>query len=498
MTGRTVGPPPPTSPRPAAEAGAVRREGKGGLREEDAAMRLDRGGRAPGPDANVRLDRMGGLRGLDGPLLDRRGFLRMAGGLSVAAGAAALPGCTRGGRGAAASRPIRFGAVSSQSGSLAGFGESDAFVFQQVRQELKDGLEIGGDRHPVEIRVRDNASDPARAGEVARDLIDGGIDLMVVAGAPETVNPVSDACERAGVPCLSSSAPWQPWYFGRQKDPAHPQPFQWTYHFFWGLEDIIRVFGGLWQQIDNDQTIAGLFALNADGDAWADPARGLPGAFKPRGYRFAPVPRFPDLNDNFDAQIDACTDGRADILTGNPQPPDFATFWNQASRRRYRPVVASVGKALLFPAFVEVLTPNASGLATEVWWHPSWPFRSSLTGQTCAQLAADYTRQTYRQWSQPLGPMHAAFEVAVAALKRAGVGDRRAIVDAIRSTDMQTVVGHLAWGRDRGLPPTVARSPLVGGQWRQGRDFPFDLVLVSNADYPQIPVASRLQPLGTV
>jgi branched-chain amino acid transport system substrate-binding protein len=171
----------------------------------------------------------------------RRGFLRMAGGLSAAAGLAALPGCSSGGGGAAASRPIRFGAVSSQSGSLAGFGQSDAFVFQQIRQELRDGLRIGGSSHPVEIRVRDNASDPDRAGEVAGDLIDGEIDLMVVAGAPETVNPVADACERAGVPCLSSSAPWQPWYFGRQKDPAHPRNFQWTYHFFWGLEDIIRV-----------------------------------------------------------------------------------------------------------------------------------------------------------------------------------------------------------------------------------------------------------------
>src|SRR6266508_2436841 len=253
--------------------------------------------------------------------LGRRGFLRMAGGLSAAAGLAALPGCSSGGGGAAASRPIRFGAVSSQSGSLAGFGQADAFVFQQVRQELKDGLRVGGSSHPVEILVRDNASDPDRAGEVARDLIESDIDLMVVAGAPETVNPVADACERAGVSCLSSSAPWQPWYFGRQKDPAHPQSFQWTYHFFWGLEDIIRVFGGLWQQVDNDQTIAGLFALNADGDAWADPARGLPGAFKPRGYRFAPVPRFPDLNDNFDAQISSCMGGKADILTGNPQPP---------------------------------------------------------------------------------------------------------------------------------------------------------------------------------
>jgi branched-chain amino acid transport system substrate-binding protein len=388
--------------------------------------------------------------------------------------------------------------VSSQSGSLAGFGESDAFVFGQVRETLKDGLKIGGRSYPVEIRVRDNASDPARAKEVAGDLIDGGVDMMVVAGAPETVNPVADACERAGVPCLSSSAPWQPWFFGRQKDPAHPRRFRWTYHFFWGLEDIIRVFGGLWEQIPNDRTIAGLFALNADGDAWADPQRGLPSAFRPRGFRFASIPRFKDLNDNFDEQIQACLNGNAEILTGNPQPPDFATFWNQASRKGFRPVVATVGKALLFPAFVEVLTPNAAGLATEVWWHPTWPFRSSLTGQSCAELAAEYTKRTYRQWTQPLGPMHAAFEVAANALRRAGIGDRQAIVDALRSTDMNTVVGHLAWGKDKQLPPTVARSPLVGGQWRPGRDFPFDLAVVSNPGYPQIPVAGRIQPLGQV
>jgi branched-chain amino acid transport system substrate-binding protein len=431
--------------------------------------------------------------------IDRRRFLRAAGGLTAAAGLAALPsGCISSGGSAPSSRVIRFGAVSSQSGSLAGFGESDAFVFGQVRETLKDGLKIGGRSYPVEIRVRDNASDPARAKEVAGDLIDGGVDMMVVAGAPETVNPVADACERAGVPCLSSSAPWQPWFFGRQKDPAHPRQFRWTYHFFWGLEDIIRVFGALWEQIPNDRTIAGLFALNADGDAWADPQRGLPSAFRPRGFRFADIPRFKDLNDNFDEQIQACLDGRAEILTGNPQPPDFATFWNQASRKGFRPVVATVGKALLFPAFVEVLTPNAAGLATEVWWHPTWPFRSSLTGQTCAELASEYTGRTYRQWTQPLGPMHAVFEVAANALRRAGVGDRQAIVDALRSTDMNTVVGHLAWGKDKQLPPTVARSPLVGGQWRPGRDFPFDLAVVSNPGYPQIPVAGRIQPLGQV
>src|SRR2546427_2199042 len=37
------------------------------------------------------------------------------------------------------------------------------------------------------------------------------------------------------------------WFFGRGGDPA--KGFKWTYHFFWGLEDIIGVFTDLWQTV---------------------------------------------------------------------------------------------------------------------------------------------------------------------------------------------------------------------------------------------------------
>jgi hypothetical protein len=49
---------------------------------------------------------------------------------------------------------------------------------------------------------------------VAADLIlTDEVDLILVASTPETTNPVSDQCEIYEVPCISTVAPWQPWFF---------------------------------------------------------------------------------------------------------------------------------------------------------------------------------------------------------------------------------------------------------------------------------------------
>src|SRR3546814_3541774 len=49
------------------------------------------------------------------------------------------------------------------------------------------------------------------------------------------------------------------------------------------------------------------------------------------------------------------------------------------------------------------------------------------------------------------------------------------------SSDL-TVVGPIAWGK--GPVKNVAKTPLVGGQWRQGGAFKYDLVITSNETAP--------------
>lgn len=398
---------------------------------------------------------------------------------------------------AAAGRAIKIGYVSPATGPLALFAEADQFIFDGVRKAIGAGVPVGGSIHPIEIIAKDSQSDPNRAATVALELITGdGIDLMLVASTPETTNPVSDQCEANGVPCLSTVAPWQPWFFARQKDPANPKPFDWTYHFFWGLEDIIAVFLDMWGQVTTNKKIGAIWPNDGDGNAWGDPKLGFPPAFASAGYGLTDPGRYQDLTDDFSAQISQFKTAGVEIVTGVPIPPDFTTFWTQAAQQGFKPKVASVGKALLFPQAVAALGDLGEGLSTEVWWSPMHPFTSSLTKDTAAAVAADYTATTNKQWTQPIGFGHALFEIAVDALKRtSNVDDKAALRDAIAATKLDTIVGPIEF---TGQPfKNIAKTPLVGGQWRKGTNDPYDLVIVSNKEHPEIPAAGTLQPIGS-
>jgi branched-chain amino acid transport system substrate-binding protein len=422
--------------------------------------------------------------------LSRRGLLRASAGAAVAGGVAAWPI----GRSLGADREIKLGFVSPRTGPLAGFGEADEFVIGGLDKVFKQGVAIGSKRHPIRLLVKDSQSSPNRAAEVASELIlKDKVDLVLVGSTPETTNPVGDQCELNEVPCISSIAPWQPWFFGRNGDPK--TGFKWTYHFFWGLEDIIDVFTDMWQALPTNKKVGALWPNDGDGRAWGDHERGFLPALRKLGFEMVDPGFFKPLLDDFSTQITAFKNAGADIVTGVVIPPDFTTFWTQARQQGFRPKAVTVGKALLFPRSVEALGPIGEGLTTEVWWSPSHPFKSSLTGVSSRDFAAAYTAQTKKQWTQPMGFVHALFEVGLDALSRsATAGDRASLRDAIKSTNKNTIVGAVAWGK--GPVPNVAKTPLVGGQWTKGQQFPYDLVIVNNKRAPSIPTGGTLKVMA--
>lgn len=388
-------------------------------------------------------------------------------------------------------RTIKIGYVSPQTGPLAAFGEADGFVLETIREFLKDGVDTGGTVHPVEIIVQDSQSDPNRAAEVAADLIlRDEVDLILVASTPETTNPVSDQCEVYEVPCISTVAPWQPWFF-RNPDAAASGGYKWTYHFFWGLEDIIAVFLDLWNSQETNKVVGALWPNDGDGLAWSSPEVGFPPALEAAGYTIVDPGRYENLKDDFSAEITVFKENDVQIVTGVMLPPDLGTFLTQASQQGFNPRMFTVGKAALFPSVVQSISDNlGENLTTEIWWTPSHPFTSSLTGQTAGELGAAYTAATENQWTQPIGFAHALFEVAVDVLKRtADLDDKATLVTAITETDLDTIVGHISW-KD-GPVPNVAKTPLVGGQWQSGGDWPLDLVITSNTLFPDIEIAGE-------
>jgi branched-chain amino acid transport system substrate-binding protein len=443
--------------------------------------------------------------------ITRRDFLKAAGIGGVALGAAgglggALAACGSSGTssstsssGGASGREIKVGFVAPLSGPLAAFGESDQYCVTRWEEAVKGGITCGdGKVHPIKIIVKDSQSDSNRAATVAGDLItNDGVDIMMVASTPDTVNPVADQAEALAVPCVSNDCPWESYYFGRGATPD--KPFKWTYHAFWGLEDVAPTFMGIWNQLTTNKLIGEMWPNDADGLAHANAKTGMPPFLKAGGYKFIDGGRYQDGTQDFTSNISKFKSGGATILNGVMIPPDFANFWKQSRQQGWHPVAATVGKAMLFPSAMEAIGSIAYGLTTEVWWSASHPFKSSLTGETCQQIADDFTKRTGKQWTQPL--MHyEVFEVVADALKRTtNVDDKESIIKAVSETNLDTLCGHITWsGSPLNPVKNVCRTPLVAGMWVKGTTYPFELQVVDSSHAKAAPFNVDIPETGKV
>lgn len=398
-------------------------------------------------------------------------------------------------------RVIKIGFVSPRTGPIAAFADADDYVLSGIRKAVAKGITVAGRNHQVQIIPKDSRSDPNRASEVASELIKSDkIDLMCTANTGDTVNPVSDQCELNGVPAVTSDAPWQAYFFGRQGDPA--KGFDWTYHFFWGVEDLIGVYLDMWNTIPTNKVVGALWPNDNEGIAFSDAERGFPAALKQKGFKLIDLGRFENSLTDYSAQIRAFKDAKVEILTGVVVPPAFSTFWSQAAQQGFRPKIATPAKSVLFPASVNALGDRADGLTTEVWWSPYHPFKSGLTGQSSAELVQDAEKYMNKQWTQPMGFKHAMFEVAIDVLKRTkNIDSPDSVLEAIKSTNYNSVVGHVQWNPKGQANPVknVCRTPLVGGQWVRGKKYKYDLVLV-NSNWAKwaanIPTQAKMKSLA--
>jgi len=427
----------------------------------------------------------------------RRQFL--SAGLGVVGLAAASPllsackGSSGGGASGSSAGTLKIGFVSPRTGPAAGFGEPDAYVLGLARKAFENGIEVGGKRYSVVVIDKDGQSDPARGAAVANDLIHSDqVDLMLTTSTPETTNPVSDACEAAGIPCVSTVVPWEAWYFGRGAKPGQPSPFTFTYHFCFGVQQFANAYTTMWPQVPTNKKVGVMWPNDADGNAIR---ASLGPLLEKAGYTIVDPGAYADGTNDYSAQIAKFKAEDCQIFNTFPIPPDFATFWQQASQQGYKPKIAQIAKTGLFPSQVEALGATGEGLASGEYWGPTWPYTSTLTNIKAADLASGYETQSSKEWNQQLGPSMALFDVANALFKASSnPKDKQAVAKTMASLSVDTVIGKLEWGK--GPVANVVATPIIGGQWVKGSKYPLDFVVVENSNDPNVPVAATLQPYG--
>jgi len=408
----------------------------------------------------------------------RREFIKKTGVVGAAIGASAISPALTKSVFAANRDHILIGHPSSLTGPLAGLGEPTSWVTDRIVNEInKDGgiyIKEAGKKLPIKVKIVDVESNPNKASEMASRLImRDKIDLMLVMYTPDVVNPVSAVCERFEMPCVCLGVPVEAWLTGG--------PYRWNFMSFFTIDGWTDLYIDTWDKYaaETNKVVGGLFPNDPDGTTMAPIFNKKLSA---RGYQFVDPGRFPYFSKDFSSTINQFKSEKVDIITGALILPDWATVWRQCHQTGFVPKIATIGKALLFPTGLETLGGDIGhGLTCEVWWSRYHPFKSSITGETPAQLCDTWEAEIKRQWGPPIGFKHGGYEIVIDVLRRAQSLEKRALRDAIAKTDLDTIVGHIKFKEDH-----TCETPIVLGQWVKGKKWPYELKLVNNYRYPNI------------
>jgi len=443
-------------------------------------------------------------RGLSrGEFLKRGGAA--VGGVVVGGGLAAEPSWARAihhGARDASVETITIGYVSPLTGADAGFGEPDPYVIGLAKKAFDKGFKVAGKTYKVNIVNKDAQSSPSVSAQVTQELINSDqIDLLLATSTPEVVLPAVGAAEAAGVPAISTTVPWQAWWLGSGNSLTSPKPYQWIFHFSFGVGNFFDTYTDMWPQVPTNKTVGVMYPNDSDGNA-------IRGALEPlltgAGYKIIDPGAYEDGTTDFTSQITMFKQNDCQIFNTFPIPPDFTTFWRQAAQQGYTSQVkiAQIAKTGLFVSQIEAVGLKLGNkLATGCYWGPTWPYKSTLTGITNKELAAGYEKHSGKYWNQQTGASLALFDVAAAALKASGnPKDKTAVASALKNLNVNTPLGNLHWGTNsptKNPVPNVVATPIPGGQWlttKKGSKYPLEFLFCEHKDDPNVPIQAKLQP----
>ena len=336
--------------------------------------------------------------------------------LLVAAMAIGLCACAGGsggsGDGAASDGDtIKIGYVNPTTGALAGNGEGCEWAVKQITDYVKEHpITVDGKEKTIDVIVYDSKSDQNTCTEMAQKLIEeDNIDLMIAIQTPNTVIPVAQVAERYGVPCIATQSPVDP--LANSLD-----EFNWTYDFFYTLDEVYESQRALWTNAGyapgSGAKVGLLFANDTDGTSWHD-------LFIKRlaedGYTAVDPGQYPSKTTDFTNVANKFKEEKIDLIAGTNIPPDFMNAYNAVIEAGVEIGCITMGKCCLLQSDVEALGDLADGIMTQVWWAPSNPFKSDLTGVDCKTINEMYEKENGRVMPQPTAFAYAGLELASAA-----------------------------------------------------------------------------------
>ena len=126
----------------------------------------------------------------------------------------------------------------------------------------------------------------------------------------------------------------------------------------------------------------------------------------------------------------------------------------------YRPKIAIPARAALYYEDISAWGGDLPwGVATEIWWDPSYPYKG-IGDTTPASLYERWYKETGRPLNRGIGAAYDVTQILLDAIERAGTLDKEEINKAMAATDGVFINEYTKFTDTHDSP-----TPITFGQW---------------------------------
>jgi branched-chain amino acid transport system substrate-binding protein len=346
---------------------------------------------------------------------------------------------------------IVLGAVVPLTGPFAGGGaqveRGYTYAVEAVNEAGGVFVEEYGVALPLELDLRDDASDPNQTTAIMEELGDEDI-VVYLGGFASPLHAAGTAiAERNQIPYLGVATALQA---------LHEQGYQYYFSPFPKSPDIAVSVYELLDTIPEDirPSRVGIFQETTDwgeelGALWEEEAANF-------GYEVVLRETYAPGSTDFTDIILRAQAADVEALFSLPTPPDGFAIYQQMGELGWKPPFNLVVRAADVPTWND-LGEAGEGVLLSAGWHPALGFPG------IEPMNERHIEEEGRPADPIVGGSYSLVQIVADSIERAGTLDPQAVRDAMAETDMMTVAGQITFREDGTSPITNPLMQRIGG-----------------------------------
>ena len=329
---------------------------------------------------------------------------------------------------------------------------SGAVVLPQIRDgyelavadaNANGGVQVGGSKRKVQLKVLDNRSDTSTMLQQVRTLVLNDHVVALLGSCCQQNIDMEAQADALKVPLVMGALPVE----------LLPGGKGYTWDAFQSLSDGAN---GFYQTAAKAGTNKKVLIVTDNDAQGASTAQLWSQLGKAAGYDVVAVKAVPTGTTNFSNVIQAGRSGNAQVLVASMVPTDCFSMWKQMKALNYQPKIAIGLQCAQTPGWSSL---GSLGNGTLV--QMNWTQTAGLpdTAEIVGKYSSKYPNAN-DLGSVALG--YAEASVLLNAISRAGSATPSAINKALASTQLSTALGSVKFTGNKSVTPTFL------GQWENG------------------------------